>query len=59
MLSFISIFEIYCKLKPMDQALIDLYLNPEFAHASIDSLLDFQNFYILAPARTYGKDPGG
>ena len=30
MLSFISIFEVYCALKPMDEALMDLYLNPDF-----------------------------
>ncbi|MCX7037871.1 MAG: hypothetical protein NT005_01860 [Spirochaetes bacterium] len=51
MLSFISLFEIYCKLKPMDEALMDLCINPELAHRIIDRLLQFQKSYILNAAR--------
>jgi len=56
MLSFVSIFEIYCKLKPMDQALMDLYINQDFAHAIIKRLLDFQKSYILQAAMTCGRE---
>jgi uroporphyrinogen decarboxylase len=50
MLSFISIFEIYCKLKPMDEALMDLSLNPLLAHDIIDRLLRLQKAYIVKSA---------
>lgn len=56
MLSFISLFEIYCKLKPMDQALMDLYLNPEIAHTIIERILVFQKSYILQASKTCGKE---
>ncbi|HUX19875.1 MAG TPA: hypothetical protein VMW69_01460, partial [Spirochaetia bacterium] len=46
MLTFVSIFEVYCWLKPMDQSLIDLYVNPDFAHALIEKILGVQRLYI-------------
>ena len=46
MLSFISIFEHYCKLKPLDESLMDLYLAPSFAHRLIEIILNFEISYI-------------
>jgi len=46
MLSFISIFEIYCKLRPMDISLMDLYINQDLAHAIIDKIVSIQRTYI-------------
>ncbi len=56
MLSFVSIFEIYCKLKPMDQALMDLYLNGDLARRIIAILLEFQKDYIRRAVAACGKD---
>jgi uroporphyrinogen decarboxylase len=46
MLSFISIFEVYCGLKPMDEALMDLYINPEFAHEIVGHIFTVQRDYL-------------
>ncbi|MCF7944526.1 MAG: hypothetical protein K9L75_03190 [Spirochaetia bacterium] len=46
MLTFISIFEIYCKLRPMDQALMDLYIEQDLARAVISHILEIQKEYI-------------
>jgi uroporphyrinogen decarboxylase len=54
MLSFISIFEIYCKLKPMDEALIDLFINPELAHDIMNRILRLQKAYIVKAAAASG-----
>jgi uroporphyrinogen decarboxylase len=56
MLSFISIFEIYCRLKPMEEALMDLSVNPELAHHIIDRLLQFQKSYILEASEACGDE---
>jgi len=54
MLIFISIFEHYCKLKPMDESLMDLYLAPSFARALIKIILDFEISYIERAFKTCG-----
>ena len=46
MLFFISIFEIYCTIKPLDEALMDLYVNEELAHYIIDRIASVQMQYI-------------
>jgi len=46
MLTFISIFEIYCKLRPMDESLMDLYINQDLAHAIIKQIEEIQHSYI-------------
>ncbi|MDY0290590.1 MAG: uroporphyrinogen decarboxylase family protein [Sphaerochaeta sp.] len=46
MLSFISLFEIYCKLRPMDLSLMDLYAEPELADHIIDKIFTIQKQYI-------------
>lgn len=46
MLTFISLFEIYCKLRPMDQSLMDLYVEPELADAIITKIWSIQSEYI-------------
>lgn len=46
MLTFISIFEIYCKLRPMDQSLMDLYINEELARELIARITEIQIAYI-------------
>ncbi|MDD3823995.1 MAG: uroporphyrinogen decarboxylase family protein, partial [Sphaerochaetaceae bacterium] len=46
MLTFISLFEIYCKLRPMDQSLIDLYVEPELSDAIIERILSVHKEYI-------------
>jgi len=46
MLTFISLFEIYCKLRPMDQSLIDLYVEPEISDAIIERILSVHKEYI-------------
>ncbi len=54
MLIFISIFENYCMLKPMDESLIDLYIAPSFAHSLIDIILGIQVAYIEKAFETCG-----
>lgn len=46
MLFFISLFEIYCKLRPMDLSLMDLYVEPELADAIIAKIFTIQKSYI-------------
>ena len=46
MLSFVSLFEIYCKLRPMDLSLMDLYAEPELADYLIDKIFTIQKRYI-------------
>lgn len=46
MLIFISLFEIYCKLRPMDQSLMDLYVEEELADAIIARIRSIQSEYI-------------
>jgi uroporphyrinogen decarboxylase len=46
MLFFISLFEIYCKLRPMDQSLMDLYVEEELADAIITKIWTIQSEYI-------------
>jgi uroporphyrinogen decarboxylase len=46
MLTFISLFEIYCKLRPMDQSLMDLYVEEELADAIIEKIWSIQSEYI-------------
>ncbi len=46
MLFFISIFEIYCKLRPMDFSLMDLYVEEELADAIIEKIFTLQKRYI-------------
>lgn len=55
MLSFISLFENYCKLKPMDQAMIDLYIFPDLAEYIIGKLLQLQKDYIIQAFRECGN----
>lgn len=54
MLIFISIFENYCMMKPLDESLMDLYLAPSFAHALIDNILNFEISYIEKAFETCG-----
>ncbi len=56
MLSFISIFEVYCGLKPMDAALMDLYLNPEFAHEMIARIFTVQKDYLRRALDAAGEE---
>ena len=56
MLSFISIFEVYCALKPMDEALMDLYLNPDFAHSTIGHIMEVQRGYLRRTLDAIGSD---
>lgn len=46
MLIFISLFEIYCKLRPMDISLMDLYVEQDLADAIIDKIFKIQKRYI-------------
>ncbi len=46
MLNFISLFEIYCKLRPMDISLMDLYVEQDLADAIIDKIFNIQKRYI-------------
>lgn len=46
MLTFISLFEIYCKLRPMDQSLMDLYMEEDLADALITKIWSIQSEYI-------------
>jgi uroporphyrinogen decarboxylase len=46
MLSFVSLFEVYCKLRPMDLSLMDLYVEPELADYIIDKIFTIQKEYI-------------
>lgn len=46
MLDFISLFEIYCKLRPMDLSLMDLYVEQDLADAIIDKIFNIQKRYI-------------
>lgn len=46
MLSFISLFEIYCKLRPLDQSLMDLYVEEELADALLEQIFLVQQAYI-------------
>ncbi len=54
MLSFISLFEIYCKLKPMNEALMDLLVNPDLAHVIFDRVFRFMKAYIERSAKACG-----
>lgn len=46
MLTFVSIFEIYSKLRPFDLSLMDLYIEVDLAHALISKILEVQKKYI-------------
>lgn len=46
MLSFISLFEIYCKLRPLDQSLMDLYVEEELADAILEHIYSIMRAYI-------------
>ncbi|MDD4763095.1 MAG: uroporphyrinogen decarboxylase family protein [Sphaerochaetaceae bacterium] len=52
MLTFVSLFEIYCKLRPFEQALMDLYIEPELADAIIRKIFEIQRQYIEQALRT-------
>jgi uroporphyrinogen decarboxylase len=56
MLPFISIFEVYCALKPMDEALMDLYLNPDFAHGVIERIMTVQRGYLRRALEAVGEN---
>lgn len=46
MLTFISLFEIYCKLRPFELSLMDLYSEPELADTIIHKIYEIQMSYI-------------
>jgi len=46
MLTFVSLFEIFCKLRPMDQSLMDLYVEQQLADTIIDKIWSIQSEYI-------------
>ncbi len=54
MLSFVSIFEVYCKLRPMDEAMMDLYINEEIATYIIEKIVEIQLSYIERAFETCG-----
>lgn len=56
MLTFISIFEVYCWLKPMDESLMDLYINTDFAHRLIERITAVQRRYLADAFATPGAD---
>ncbi|RKX81541.1 MAG: hypothetical protein DRP60_00355 [Spirochaetes bacterium] len=46
MLSFISLLETYSAMRSLDEALVDLYLNPEFLHKALNRIAEIQIDYI-------------
>ncbi|MAG13951.1 MAG: hypothetical protein CMN78_05090 [Spirochaetales bacterium] len=56
MLFFISLFEIYCSIKPLDEALMDLYASEELAHHIIGRIADIQLQYIDRAMAAAGND---
>ncbi len=46
MLSFIALFEVYSGMRSLDEALMDLYLNPIFLHKALERIADIQIDYI-------------
>ena len=51
MLTFISLFEIYCKLRPMDMALMDLYSEQDLAKGIISRIHRVQRRYMEEACR--------
>jgi uroporphyrinogen decarboxylase len=46
MLTFVSLFEIYCSMRSLEQALMDLYMYPELVDFSLDRICGLQVEYI-------------
>ncbi len=56
MLFFISLFEIYCAIKPMDEALMDLYAEQDLAQYIIGRIAEVQVQYIENALKAAGDD---
>ena len=55
-LFFISLFEIYCSIKPLDEALMDLYANEDLAHYILGRITNVQRQYIQKAMESAGDD---
>jgi uroporphyrinogen decarboxylase len=54
MLFFISLFELYCSIRPMDKALMDLYTDIDLAQYIIERIADVQLQYIEKSLQSAG-----
>jgi uroporphyrinogen decarboxylase len=53
---WVSFFEVYCQMRGMEQALMDLLTEPRFAHAVLDRIEDCQTEMMKRFIRALGND---